>query len=338
MSVGEITWLRRLRRQVARQQRGGNRSALRLGIGDDAALLDVGAGWEAVVTTDLFLEDVHFLQAYDPPAVCGWRAATRALSDLAAMGAQPLALFLSCAFPATLPDRWTRDFYRGVSTLCRQSGATIAGGDVAGSPAGIVIDIVGVGRVERGRALQRSGARPGDRLFASGRLGLGVLGRALAHHSEPLPFPPPLALTDVRQALARHRRPQARLTLGRELIGIASAAIDISDGLSTDLLHLSEESAVGATVDAARIPCPRHPDGVAMALGGGEDYELLFTVPPKRLAQLQRKLHNGKLAGVPISEIGEMTRAPGVWLVRDGKKERLRRQGWQHWSDGRPSA
>lgn len=321
MLFPERQWLRWVRRDAA----GQRNPAVRLGIGDDAALLEVGPGYEAALTTDLFLEDVHFLRRADPALVCGRRCAVRALSDLAAMGAAPVALLVSVGFPADLEAAWGRGFQRGIRLTAGEAGAVIAGGDLAASPRGVVADIIGFGRVRRGRALRRSGARPGDRIFVSGTLGLAALGRSLAHAAR-------AAATPLeRAALARHRRPRARWALGMALAEhrLASAAIDVSDGLSTDLDHICEESGAGAIVDAARIPRPSHPRGMAWALGGGEDYELLFTAPARHRAAIARL----RMAGVRATEIGEIVARRGMWL-RDlsGRLERLRPTGWEHFA------
>lgn len=317
MPFPERAWLRWARRAT----RGMRHPALRLGIGDDAALFDLGRGYEGALTTDLFLEDVHFLRAADPAVVCGRRCATRALSDLAAMGAAPVAIFLSVAFPAGAAERWRRDFFRGVRLSAAEAGAVLAGGDLAASPGGLMADVVGLGRVRRGQALLRSGARPGDLIFVSGTLGLAARGRALAHGGAA-----PAGAGD-RAALARHRHPQARWALGGALAEqrLASAAIDISDGLSTDLDHLCEESGVAAVIDAARIPATAAPGGLELALHGGEDYELLFTVPPRRRAALARLAH----AAAPV-EIGVIRAGRGMWLRRDGRVRRLQAGGWEH--------
>lgn len=322
MPVAERIWLQQLRRKLpAASSRGAAR--VRLGMGDDAALIDPGAGFDVAVTTDLFLEDVHFLRAHDTALSCGHRIATRAFSDLAAMGAEPVCLFLSCGFPAGLPTAWTRALYRGLQQACDAAGAGIAGGDVASSPHGILVDVIGLGRVRRKRALLRSGARPGDRLFVSGIPGMGSRGRELVHGGLR-----PRTRED-RMAVARHRQPRARWELGMALsrLGLASAAIDISDGVSTDLDHLCEESGVGAVIDAARMPLLSLPDGLQRALEGGEDYELLFTVPPRKAARLRRL----NVPGVVCTEIGEIVARPGMWLRSpNGKKQRLRPRGWEH--------
>lgn len=322
MPVAERIWLQQLRRTLPAASSGGA-ARVRLGMGDDAALIDPGTGFEVAVTTDLFLEGVHFLRHRDSALSCGHRIATRAFSDLAAMGAEPVCLFLSCGFPAGLPTAWTRALYRGLQQACDAAGASIAGGDVASSSHGILVDVIGLGRVRRGRALLRSGARPGDRLFVSGIPGMGSWGRELVHGGLR-----PRTRED-RLAVARHRQPCARRELGMVLsrFGLASAAIDISDGVSTDLDHLCEESGVGAVIETARMPLLSRPDGLQRALEGGEDYELLFTVPPRKAARVRRL----DVSGVACTEIGEIVSRPGMWLrTPQGEEQRLRPRGWEH--------
>lgn len=322
MPVAERIWLQQLRRTLpGATSRGAAR--VRLGIGDDAALIDPGAGFDVAVTTDLFLEDVHFLRLRDSALSCGHRIATRAFSDLAAMGAEPICLFLSCGFPSGLPTAWTRALYRGLQQACDTAGAWIAGGDVAGSPHGILVDVVGLGRVRRGRALLRSGARPGDRVFVSGVPGMGSRGRELVHGGLRA------RTREDRMAVARHRQPRARWELGGALsrLGLASAAIDISDGLGTDLDHLCEESGVGAVIEAERMPLLSRPDGLQRALEGGEDYELLFTVPEGKVSRVRRL----PASGVTCTEIGVIVARPGMWLrTANGAEQRLRPRGWEH--------
>ena len=328
----ERTWLRWVRRTAG----PGGRAELRLGIGDDAALLRPRRGWELAVTTDLMIETVHFLRERDTARTCGWRLATRALSDLAAMGAEPLAIFVSTAFPADLSVAWPRGFYRGLLAASSQAGAALAGGDVSASPdqsggGKIFLDVTGIGQLPAGTALRRSGASAGDRILVSGVLGSGALGRALAHSGRAPANPA------ERAALRRHRQPGARWELGLRLrrqaaaAGVIAAAIDLSDGLGTDLDHLCQESQVGAEIRVSALPVAQaageaNGDGAALerALYGGEDYELLFTLPaPKG----RRKL----LPPPGCTEIGQITAGGGLWLAYpDGRRQRLRPRGWEH--------
>ncbi|MGH9417979.1 MAG: thiamine-phosphate kinase [Terriglobales bacterium] len=309
--IPELAWLSEVRRRAAAQPRPP--AALRLGIGDDAALVRPRPGWELALTTDLMVEGVHFLRRREPAATVGERLATRALSDLAAMGADPVALLLSSAYPARLPPAWPRQMVRGLLHAARAAGAVLAGGDLSAMPRAqntIVLDVVGVGQVPPGAALRRDGARPGDLLYASGPLGEAALGRALVQAGRR-----PRTAAE-RRARQRHLHPQARWKLGAALRGRATAAIDVSDGLAPDLAHLCRASRVGAEFEL--------PPGwnESLALGGGEDYELLFTVPPRR----PLPPHPGLVA------LGHITAAPGLWLLRAGRRHRLPRLGWEHFT------
>jgi thiamine-monophosphate kinase len=304
-------------RRLAQSSR--NRAVVR-GIGDDCAILRVGSGSDLLITTDLCIEDVHFRRKWHPARCVGHRCLARGLSDIAAMGGEPLACFLSLGLPARLQQKWADEFLQGLETLARKVGVQLAGGDISSAPA-ITADIVVAGRVPAGKALLRSGARPGDRIFVSGELGgsAATLARLFA------------GKRIVPSRSDRHFYPQPRLELGRLLRErrIANAIIDLSDGLSVDLGHICQESGVGAMIDAAKIPVAK---GATLehALHGGEDYELLFTVPAKK--QLPPRI-----AGVKLTEIGVITR-PRYYpsaiqiLGENGRLQPLEPRGWQHFS------
>jgi len=306
-----------------------------LGIGDDCAILRPPRGHEVLITTDFSLENRHFRRDLHPPQSVGHRCLARGLSDLAAMGATPLAAFLSLALPARLlrlkrGQAWLVGFLEGMRTLAAQSRTTLAGGDTSESPADLILaDIVLVGTAPRGRALRRSTARPGDQIYITGSLG-GAHAEltALLSANRPSKAKP----HDVHP----HFYPQPRLGVGRDLLRrrLATSAIDLSDGLSTDLAHLCESSGVRAEVNAASLPL--HPltqklsqnDALHAALNGGEDYELLFTAAPTTHVPK-------KIAGVPITRIGSIHRPaanrPRVTLVDDeGRRNELRSAGWEH--------
>ncbi|MGH9861897.1 MAG: thiamine-phosphate kinase [Candidatus Acidiferrales bacterium] len=300
---------------------------LRVGIGDDAAVVRVGPR-EWVITTDLLVEGAHFLPGTLARAV-GWKALARSLSDCAAMGARPRYTLVALALPPATPDRWVREFFSGFARLARRHGVRLAGGDL--SRAGqIVADVQVIGEVARGRTMLRRGARPGDVIFVSGRLGLAGLG--LACRRKKLKPAGPLA----RQCRRAHLYPQPRVGLGPALARRgATAMIDVSDGLSTDLHHLCEASGVGARVFASKIPAVEMPVGLArrlrtsgldLALNSGEDYELLFMLPQARAARLPKKL-----AGVALTAIGEITRGPQITIVEArGREHELVARGWDH--------
>jgi thiamine-monophosphate kinase len=319
-------------------------AGVRVGIGDDCAVLRPRAGYELVVTTDLLLEGTHFRRDWHSPESAGHRCLARGLSDLAAMGASPLAAFLSLAAPpermrprgrarSSATPSWLDRFLKGLLTLAGEHGVSLAGGDTAQSPiGGVMADIVLLGQTPRSRALLRSGAKAGDRLYVTGALG-GAAAEllALGHGQRTRPG----AATAHPQLF-----PQPRLAVGQRLLRsrLATAAIDISDGLSTDLDHLCEESGLAAVIDAAALPL--HPLAVlaaergwtasaqGLALHGGEDYELLFTAAPA--ARVPRQI-----AGVPVTCIGAMQaparRRPRMQLrSAGGKAETLAPGGWEH--------
>ncbi len=306
----------RLRRFAGRRD-----GSILTGIGDDCAVLRVPGGHEALVTTDFTLEDVHFRRAWHPPEVVGRRCLTRGLSDIAAMGGVPRAVFLSLALPRRLPQGWVDRFLKGLLGLADEFKVSLAGGDTAESPAGILADIVVVGSVPRGTAVLRSGARPGDGIFVTGSLGGAAAGleELLAGHKL------------RRQDFARHFHPVPRVAVGRFLREkkLPTAMIDLSDGLSSDLEHVCEESGVRAEILAAAIPLARvgkHGAEVDLchALHGGDDYELLFTAP-------RGKRVPSRIAGVAVTLIGRILRGKGMVLMNArGAISALKAQGWAH--------
>jgi thiamine-monophosphate kinase len=306
----------------ARLKEGG----IRLGIGDDAAVLRPGVGTEWVVTTDAFLENVHFLRKIHPPKAVGCKALARAASDIAAMGARARYFFLTVGLPDACAGAWLDDFLGGMARAARRFGLILAGGDTTKYPL-FVASLTVVGEIDSGKAILRSGARPGDLLCVSGRLGEAELGLRLIHgklHKH----------KRWTRLLKKHFYPQPRLASGEWLAAhrCATSMIDTSDGLSTDLGHICRASGVGAIVRAPKIPVVRIPpelrrlglDPLNLALHGGEDYELLFTVPKKFSRRLPRKID-----GVSVTVIGEITREKRVILVGpDGSSATLQPKGW----------
>jgi thiamine-monophosphate kinase len=278
------------------------RGDIALGVGDDCAVLAPSPGEEWAVSTDMLIEGVHFLATVGAAAL-GHKALAVNLSDLAACGAQPRCFFLSLALPQ-VDERWLSDFASGLFALAQAHDCVLTGGDTARSPAGIAICITAMGAVARGSALTRSGARAGDELWVSGTLGDAALGLALRQHT----------ITAARDAaafaLGRLERPQPRVALGRALVGVASAAIDLSDGLVGDLGHILERSDVGADVRWHDVPrstalaAQPEADQRRWALAGGDDYELLFCAPPSRRAGVEAA---AAAAGVRVSCIGTIT-------------------------------
>jgi thiamine-monophosphate kinase len=340
-------------RRMAKVRGRGRASKIVAGIGDDCAVLRLPPGLDPLVTTDFSLEGIHFRRDWHPPESVGHRCLARGLSDIAAMGGEPVAAFLSLALPRDLPQAWVDDFTRGLLGLAKKYRVTLAGGDTAESPNGVLADIVVVGSVPKGKAILRSGARPGDRIYVSGALGgsaAAIVQFQSLHHPEALRKGSASLSRSVRQGgdvefvrprikpssrtYPRHFYPEPRLELGRILREkrLATAMIDTSDGLSTDLAHICEESKVGAEISAELIPRARvgkPPREVPLepALHGGEDYELLFTAPASNRIPAQ-------IAGVPLTRIGVVTRSrvPAIFLRSADGVSQLEARGWQHFN------
>ena len=308
MPLKEKILIQRIRRAAA--QHGARPGS---GIGDDCAVLRIPAGHEVLVTTDFSLEGVHFRREWHPADSVGHRCLTRGLSDIAAMGGMPRAAFLSLALPPDLPQQWVDQFISGLLRLADRYSVPLAGGDTAQSPDGILADIVVLGSVPAEQAVLRSGAKPGDFIYVTGTLGSSLValnelrdGKKLRPRSHP-----------------KHFYPKPRLAVGQLLREkkLASAMIDISDGLSTDLSHICEESKVRAVVNAGDLPTSAT---LEEGLHGGEEYELLFTAHPNRRIPRQ-------IAGVAITCIGEIVRGSGMRLVTaGGRNQILKPAGWEH--------
>jgi len=307
---------RRIRRGILRSADGGN--SVTTGIGDDCAVLRVPPGHELLVTTDFTIEKVHFRRDWHAPEMVGRRCLTRGLSDIAAMGGEPRAAFLSLAVASDVPQKWVDRFLKGLLDLAEEFKVPLAGGDTAQAPAGIQADIVVVGSVPKGKAVLRSGAKPGEQIYVTGELGGSAAALARLAESKP-----------VGAEYSHRFQPQARVEVGQWLRQrrVASAMIDLSDGLSTDLEHICLESHVGAEIEVEAIPRARLGTGkkrVALdfALHGGDDYELLFTAAESVPS---------KVAGVQVTRIGRTTPSAGMRLIgADGKRQRLRAGGWEH--------
>jgi thiamine-monophosphate kinase len=369
--MNEFAFIRRLREQTQSRKHSAR---LITGIGDDAAVVDQRANRNLIITTDMLVEDVDFYRDAAPAGMLGHRALAVSLSDIAAMGGRPFWSLLSIGMPVeTWRDSFKDEFFAGYFGLADQFGVTLAGGDVSETKAGILIDSIVLGEVAIGTAVLRSGARPGDQIYVTGTLGgaaaglkliemgarlgedgltsLPRAGRAgtgptVREGSESEPEAVPTGSTQDPQSselkaietlLLRQLRPSPRvgwgIVLGEEKL--ASSMIDISDGLSSDLGHLCEESHAGALIDSSSIPidsevsqlCGRRAlDPLMLALHGGEDFELLFTVRPADVPRLPKRVD-----GVAVSRIGEVTDQPGT--IRIAEKNRvwdLRPEGFEH--------
>ena len=339
--IGELELIDQIRSSAAGSV--GRRSpGVALGIGDDCAILRPPRGHEILVTTDFSLEGRHFRRDWHPPESVGHRTLARGLSDLAAMGARPLAAFLSLALPAEMLTTrtgrgWVEQFFAGLQSLARKHSVPLAGGDTSESPCGLVLaDIVLVGSAPVGRALRRSGGRAGDSLYVTGQLG-GAAAELAAMQQSPATSKPPRKPAPNRAANHPQLLPQPRIDAGLALLRrrLATAAIDLSDGLSTDLTHLCRESGVGAEISAVALPI--HPlaseagpeRSLDLALNGGEDYELLFAAPSA--TPMPRSI-----AGIPITRIGRLVRGNAISIVDpSGRRQPLQPGGWEHFSAAR---
>ncbi|MGZ4858408.1 MAG: thiamine-phosphate kinase [Candidatus Angelobacter sp.] len=311
---------RSLIKHIRQMAASSSNKAVKIGIGDDCAILRLSPGFELLVTTDLCLEDVHFRRAWHPATVVGHHCLTRGLSDIAAMGGEPLACFLSLGLPEDLPQAWVNGFLRGLLALARRFKVQLAGGDVS-SASKITADIIVTGQVPAGKALLRSGANPGDRIYVTGSLGGSAAtlkqlyaGKKIKPTRSNAHFYPTPRL-EVGAWLRKHR--------------CASAMIDLSDGLSVDLAHICQESRVSAKITASRLPLGKGAD-LALALHGGEDYELLFTAPSRAKVPAQ-------IAGIRITEIGEIRNRGDYWsaiqiLEDNGRVRPLPQRGWEHFA------
>ncbi|HYL97810.1 MAG TPA: thiamine-phosphate kinase [Blastocatellia bacterium] len=342
---GELEIISKIR---ARSRRGVNVVA---GIGDDAAVLRSPRGKDLLACCDLSIEGVHFRTDWMPPELIGRKALAVNLSDIAAMGGVPLYAMMSIALSGPTTD-YIDQLFTGVLELAEHVGVSIIGGDTSSSPGSIFIDVSVIGECEQGQAVLRNGARPGDFIFLTGTLGASALGLKLLQAGKRLERVGDDAAPSgeqvrsaIQRAIGRHLRPEARLKAGH-LIGqhaLATAMIDISDGLSTDLFHVLEESNCGAVLNAESIPidlavmalasasCPDRlleiQDALEIALHSGEEYELLFTVSPDRRWEVEKLAPN---LGVPISLVGEIVEGAEVRIERNGKSSVLRPLGYEH--------
>lgn len=284
-----------------------------LNLQDDAAVLAPPPGRELVLTCDAMVAGVHFLPD-DPPDLVGRKLLRVNLSDLAAKGATPIGYLMTVSAPRDTPDDWYAGFAAGLLQDQQQYGVTLLGGDTTSTPGPISLSLTILGHVAPGQAVRRMGAQPGDGIFVTGTIGDGALGLAVAQGrlTDPTGF-----------LLSRYRLPQPRV--GIAICGIATAGMDVSDGLVQDLGHICRASNVAAEIDAAEIPLSPQaraagPDWLATCLTGGDDYELLLAIPP------------GRETGIPVTRIGTFrSGAPDV-IVRglDGKPMNLARGGWSH--------
>ena len=318
MSLGEFELIERLFKPLARGYAGA------LDLTDDAAIVRLEPGHELVIAKDAIVEGVHYLPE-DPPDLVAGKLLRVNLSDLAAMGARPLGYLMALARPTELDLAYIEGLARGLARDQAEFGLYLLGGDTVRTTGPLVLTLTILGTVPIGGALRRSGAREGDLLFASGTLGDAALGlRVLRGLAAP---------EDVALALVdRYRTPRPRVRLGVALRGLASAAIDLSDGLVADLGHLLETSGVGAVLETSKLPLSdaarELPGAFEAALSGGDDYELLFTAPEAaRPAIVARSAE----CGVPVAAIGRIRVERGLTaLSAEGRPIKLAGTGWRH--------
>ncbi len=317
MVIPERQLIERIRRASANLRH----PAVIQGIGDDCAVLRVPPGADLLVTTDMCVEGVHFRRQWHPAKSIGHRCLARGLSDIAAMGGDPLACFLSLALPSNLPQGWVNDFMSGLLRLARQYRIPLSGGDTS-SAQKIAADIIVLGTVPIGQALLRFKSRPGDRICVTGELGGSAATLKQLYSGK-----------EIRSStINRHFYPVPRLEVGRWLRKkkLVTSMIDISDGLSVDLAHICEESKVDGVLSLEALPMAKTAD-LLLALHGGEDYELLFTAPKSATVP-------ERIAGVPITQIGEIRRKTsqkGTIKTIDsvGRLKPLRSAGWEHFKN-----
>lgn len=293
-----------------------------LDLQDDAAVLAPPAGRELVLTADAMVAGVHFLPD-DPPHLVGRKLLRVNLSDLAAKGATPLGYLMTVSTPRDTPEAWFVDFTAGLADDQFTYGVALLGGDTTSTPGPIALSLTAIGHVAPGQAVRRAGASAGDGIWVTGTIGDGALGLAVAHGR----------LADASgHLLLRYRLPQPRL--GLSIAGVASAGMDVSDGLVQDLGHICRASNAGAEVEAELVPLSEParaagPDWLATCLTGGDDYELLLAVPPAREPALQGA---AKAAGIAVTRIGRFVSSTQGVMVRgaDGAPMTLAAGGWSH--------
>jgi len=308
-------------KEIARHFLPNRERRLRLGIGDDAALWEPRPGFASILTSDWFLEGSHFLREKHPPDSVGWKCLARAASDIAAMGGTPRCFLLNLGLPPAATGKWLKSFLGGLRRAAKSLDCVLAGGDTTRSKR-ILISVTVIGQIREGQEVLRSGARPGDLLYVSGTLGEAELGLRLLRKQRGNVNP-------RNAAMRKHLYPEPRVALGRWLAErkLATAMMDVSDGLSNDLPRMCAASGVGALIDPGKLPVlPGIPTDSArrLALHGGDDYELLFTVSPGNLASLSANIRKLRL-----TQIGKITKELGVRIIGSaGKLEPLRVAGW----------
>ncbi len=311
---------------------------LEVGIGDDAAVAAPERGALEVLTADGLVEGVHFDLAFSTFHDVGYKALAVNVSDVASMGGTPRLALLSLILPSRMTLANVESLLDGFEQMAREAGVTLAGGNITRSPGPLVVDVSLIGAVRPRKVLTRAGGTPGDALYVTGTIGAAAAGlgwlRKRSVGGGGLVSEDP----DLAAAVTRYRRPEPRSRLGAILgrTRAASACMDLSDGLADAVRQLAGASGTGATIDAARLPIPdgvrrwfvsEGAEPVGSSLVGGDDYELLFSVPPRRRGRLRHAIRHAR--GVPVTRIGELTASPTLLLTRAGATEPLP-EGFRH--------
>jgi len=336
-TIGEFGLIRQLQRQWP-----ASSPWIITGIGDDAAMLKAPPGQQLLISTDVLIEDIHFDLNYQTPKDLGWRAGVANLSDIAAMGGTPLYLLVSMALPVRVPPQHVRELYRGIQAACRPFNVELIGGDTSSSPSQIFLSLTIMGSVRVNRALTRNNAEIGDHIYVTGTLGDSNAGLRIlqTHSANRRQFHAPAVETFL---VRRHLRPAPRIHVGQLLANrkLAHAAIDLSDGLSSDVGHVCEESRVGAEIRATALPLSSQlrafarrdkRDPVEIALQGGEDYELLFTAPAKHHQNVLRVSEQTKVSITCIGEIKPKTFGRQL-VLPSGRKQKLSSESFRHFNN-----
>ncbi|HEY2121435.1 MAG TPA: thiamine-phosphate kinase [Candidatus Acidoferrum sp.] len=309
-----------LLRKIIRAFPSAGKNAPGMPLDDDAAVFSPRVGYQTILTCDWMLEGSHFLRHKHPADAVGWKCLMRATSDIAAMGGVPRYFLLSLAIPQSLSGRWLPEFFRGLQRATIALNCKLAGGDTTRRN-DILISVTVIGEIANGLAIRRSGAKPGDQLFVTGTLGEAELGLKMLRHQRGFARPknPPLR---------KHLYPEPRLAVGQWLARnrLASAMMDLSDGLSSDLPRLCEASGVGTKIVTEQLPVSSlvvGQEALSLALHGGDDYELLFAVRPKKANKIPREYN-----GISLTHVGEITPGKKIQLEKRSKVSSLTAGGW----------
>ncbi len=310
------------------RRRARTSAGVKVGIGDDAAVVEERGDLDMLVCCDLMVEGVHF--RLRDPFMIGRKSLAVTLSDIAAMGGHPQYALVSLAVPAGSSVDLIDPLFDGLCDMARWADVAIIGGDTSASPGPIFIDTIVLGECLKGTAVRRTGAKPGNRIYVTGALGASALGLRLLEQGLSLDGSDEMQ----KRAMMKHLDPEPRCAFGRAigLANLATAMIDISDGLSVDLSHILEESRCGAIIDALSIPVADSvsaiaEDGLQLALHGGEEYELLFT---GRAEDHEKILNCSAMTGLPVTLIGEIIAGRGLHLRRGVVIEEVEPQGFEH--------